>query len=298
MPNRRPPRGGSTPHRQPQAVPLHRAPRRTSPPSSQPTRDYQWRILRRRDRTARPLRVGHYSSPLPLDRHLLVGVDRRRRVVHQPVTHSAVEETRPGTCSQASKGTPGRSRRASRSASSAAARSPCSNASSRSRQRASSRSFRASRSGTLGDRHHELAPRRLHQGLDLPLVVALCRPAEAVAEQVMRLQMRERLGALTGAVAQDPRHRKRRVVIEDRAGTHRERRRRLTWPRERLPSSPSDTPSRTTDPECGRIRQKKATFSRCRRSRLPPRRSRPGHGPAGDGAERKPRAVDCPRART
>ena len=34
----------------------------------------------------------------------------------------------------------------------------------------------------------------------------------------MRLQMRERLGAPTGAVAQDPRHRKRRVVIEERAG--------------------------------------------------------------------------------
>ena len=78
----------------------------------------------------------------------------------------------------------GRSRRASRSASSAAALSPSSSASRRSRQRAISRSFRTSRLGHLRDRHHELAPRRLHQGLDLPLVVALARPAEAVAEQV------------------------------------------------------------------------------------------------------------------
>ena len=69
----------------------------------------------------------------------------------------------------------------------------------------------------LRDRHEELAPRRLHQGLHLALVVAPARPAEAVAEQIMRLQMRERLRPATRAVAQDPRHRKRRVVIEDRA---------------------------------------------------------------------------------
>ena len=72
--------------------------------------------------------------------------------------------------------------------------------------------------GHLRDRHHELAPRRLHQRLDLALVVAFAGPAEAVAEQVMRLQMRERPGALTRAVAQDPRHRQRRVVVQHRAG--------------------------------------------------------------------------------
>ena len=54
--------------------------------------------------------------------------------------------------------------------------------------------------------------------LPVPRVLrALAGPAEAVAEQVVRLQMRERLGAPTRAVAQDPRHRKRRVVVEDRA---------------------------------------------------------------------------------
>ena len=51
----------------------------------------------------------------------------------------------------------------------------------------------------------------------LPLSLPFAGPAEAVAEQVVRLQMRERLGAPTRAVAQDPRHRKRRVVVEDRA---------------------------------------------------------------------------------
>ena len=69
----------------------------------------------------------------------------------------------------------------------------------------------------LRDRHEEIAPRRLHQGLHLALVVAPARPAEAVAEQIMRLQMRERLRPAARAVAQDPRHSKRRVVIEDRA---------------------------------------------------------------------------------
>ena len=42
--------------------------------------------------------------------------------------------------------------------------------------------------GHLRDRHHERAPRRLYQGLDLALVVALAGPAEAVAEQVVRLK--------------------------------------------------------------------------------------------------------------
>ena len=58
-----PPRGGSTPHRQPPAEPPHRAPRRTSPA---PRQNRQGTIggafLRRRDRTARPPRVGHLCS--------------------------------------------------------------------------------------------------------------------------------------------------------------------------------------------------------------------------------------------
>ena len=70
----------------------------------------------------------------------------------------------------------------------------------------------------LRDRHHEPAPCRLHHGFDLALVVALAGPAEAVAEQVVRLQMRKRLRAPTRAVAQDPRHRKGGVVVQDRSG--------------------------------------------------------------------------------
>ena len=58
-----PPRGGSTPHRQPPAEPPHRAPRRTS---LAPRQNRQGTIggafLRRRDRTARPPRVGHLCS--------------------------------------------------------------------------------------------------------------------------------------------------------------------------------------------------------------------------------------------
>ena len=63
MPNRRPPRDDSDHRRQPPVEPPHRAPRRTSPA---PRRNRQGTmsgtILRRRDRTARPPRVEHYSS--------------------------------------------------------------------------------------------------------------------------------------------------------------------------------------------------------------------------------------------
>ena len=43
--------------------------------------------------------------------------------------------------------------------------------------------------GHLRDRHEELSPRRFHQRLHLALVVPLAGPAEAVAEQVVRLKM-------------------------------------------------------------------------------------------------------------
>ena len=58
-----PPRDGSDPRRQPPVEPPHRAPRSTSPA---PRRNRQGTMsgafLRRRDRTARSLRVVHYSS--------------------------------------------------------------------------------------------------------------------------------------------------------------------------------------------------------------------------------------------
>ena len=59
----RPRDGSDPPSSQPPVEPPHRAPRRTSPT---PCQNRQGAIggafLRRRDRTARPLRVGHYSS--------------------------------------------------------------------------------------------------------------------------------------------------------------------------------------------------------------------------------------------
>ena len=48
-----------------------------------------------------------------------------------------------------------------------------------------------SEAGRVRDRHHEVAPRVADQPFDLALVVALARPAEAVGEQVVRLQLAE-----------------------------------------------------------------------------------------------------------
>ncbi len=62
----------------------------------------------------------------------------------------------------------------------------------------------------------KLAPRILHQPLDLPLVVALARAAEPILEQIMADQFGERPGALPLAVAADLRHRDLEVVVEDR----------------------------------------------------------------------------------
>ena len=154
---------------------------------------------------------------IALDHDLLVGVHRRRRVVHQPVAHQgrrrdlarhmlaglernrreiaqgvevAQQRRRPVACLQRVE----------------PLQAPSQQPLVQDRQLVH-----------LRDRHHEPAPCRLHQGLHLALVVALAGPAEAVAEQVVRLQMRERLRAPTRAVAQDPCHRQGRVVVEDRA---------------------------------------------------------------------------------
>jgi hypothetical protein len=67
------------------------------------------------------------------------------------------------------------------------------------------------------DRHQEVAPGVADQALDLALVVALARPAEAVAEQVVRLQLGEGAGPPPLAAAQDAGHRQPGVVVEDRA---------------------------------------------------------------------------------
>jgi hypothetical protein len=63
-------------------------------------------------------------------------------------------------------------------------------------------------------RHQEVAPGVADQPLHLALVVALARPAEAVGEEEVRLQLGERPGALARAVAEDARDREAGVVVE------------------------------------------------------------------------------------
>src|SRR5512143_2570130 len=66
-------------------------------------------------------------------------------------------------------------------------------------------------------RHHEVPAREADQTLDLALVVAFARPAEAILEQVMRLQLAEHLRALALAIAEDASDRDLGVVVEDRS---------------------------------------------------------------------------------
>ena len=65
-----------------------------------------------------------------------------------------------------------------------------------------------------GHRYKVVPPAKADHPFDVALVVALARPAKPVLEQVMRLQLRERSGALPGSVAKDARHGNRGVVVE------------------------------------------------------------------------------------
>jgi len=65
----------------------------------------------------------------------------------------------------------------------------------------------------LREWHQVVAPGIANQALDLALVVALARPAEAVEEQVVRLQLGKAARALPLAIAQDASHRQFGVVI-------------------------------------------------------------------------------------
>ena len=66
------------------------------------------------------------------------------------------------------------------------------------------------------NRHQEVAPGIADQALDFALVVALARPAEAVQEQVMRLQLGKGARALARAVAEDACDRQPGIVVQDR----------------------------------------------------------------------------------
>ena len=126
---------------------------------------------------------------IALHRHLLVGVHRRRRVVHQPVAHQGrgrdlarhMLAGLEGDGGQIAQGVEiGEQRR--RPVAFLQRVEPL--------QAARHQPLVQDRQVVhLRDRHHEPAPCRLHQGLDLALVVALAGPAEAVAEQVVRLKM-------------------------------------------------------------------------------------------------------------
>ena len=65
-------------------------------------------------------------------------------------------------------------------------------------------------------RHQQVAADPADQSLNLAFVVAFAGPAKPVGKHVMRLQLAEHPRPLAHPVAQDARHRQRRVVVQDR----------------------------------------------------------------------------------
>jgi hypothetical protein len=64
---------------------------------------------------------------------------------------------------------------------------------------------------------HQLVPADpADQPLDLAFVVAFAGPPEAVGKHVMGLKLAEHTRALAHPITQDPRHRQRRIVVQDR----------------------------------------------------------------------------------
>ena len=68
------------------------------------------------------------------------------------------------------------------------------------------------------DRHQEVASHIADQALDLAFVVALAGPAEAVKEQIVRLQLGKGARPLARAITEDAAHRQLGVVVENRLG--------------------------------------------------------------------------------
>src|SRR5689334_14945878 len=66
-------------------------------------------------------------------------------------------------------------------------------------------------------RHQQVPADPADQPLDFALVVAFAGPAEPVVKHIMGLQLAEHTRALSHPIAQDARHRQRRVVVQDRA---------------------------------------------------------------------------------
>ena len=170
-------------------------------------------------------------ADIALDHHLLVGVRRRRRVIHQPVAHQG---RRGDLAWHVLAGLEGNGRQIAQGLEVG-----------EQRRRLPTciqgvETLQASRHQPLvqdvqvvqlRDRHEKPASCRLHQGLDLALVVALAGPAEAVAEQMVRLQMRKRPGA--AGACRSPRIRATaRVVLSYRIerGIPPSKAKALTWP--------------------------------------------------------------------
>ena len=80
------------------------------------------------------------------------------------------------------------------------------------------------------DRHQEVAARIADQALDLAFVVALAGAAEAVEEQVVRLQLGKGTRPLALAITKDAAHRQLGVVVEDRRGTPPRKANAALWP--------------------------------------------------------------------
>src|SRR3974377_1265869 len=77
------------------------------------------------------------------------------------------------------------------------------------------------------DRHQEIAPRKANEPLAFAFVVAPARPAEAVLEQIVRLEFRKDPRSLPFAVPQDQGNSDLRMVIATRLAHATEKRERL-----------------------------------------------------------------------
>src|SRR5919107_1200842 len=82
----------------------------------------------------------------------------------------------------------------------------------RARHRSASAAFSAANEGACGSGVMKVRWVVLHQPFDFAFIVALARPAEAVAKQKMANQLAEGARADALAVAQDARHRQRRIM--------------------------------------------------------------------------------------
>ena len=234
----------------------------------------------------------HHLVDVAAHQHLAVAVGRRHRVVVAPVAHQR-QRADPGAAPLA--GLVGD--RGQRQQRGEVARQPLADASRRGRagerpgapgSAPRAAAFSAAKLVDQRHRHQEVAPGVADQPLDLAFVVALARAAEAVGEQVVRLQLGEDPRALARAVARGCAPPPAACCRRGSLAARRRRRRTPRCARRRTPpSSRPDRPSRSRRPSAaGRGRRSGSSAPR-RRSPPSPRRSRPARARA-----------DAPAART